>query len=62
VCCRQDDVQGTVAQEVEEEVEEFESIEKLDQLGINRGASTLPQSLIPSHRTCLRAPKAFPLV
>lgn len=40
--CRQDDVQPTAAQEVvEDEVDEFEAIEKLDQLGINRGTALL---------------------
>lgn len=42
VVCRQDDVQPTAAQEVvEDEVDEFEAIEKLDQLGINRGTLLL---------------------
>lgn len=45
--CRQDDVQATAAQE--EEVDEFESIEKLDQLGINRGAPRLRQALQRPH-------------
>ena len=36
---RQVDVQTTAVQAVEEEeVDEFEAIEKLDQLGVNRGA------------------------